>query len=62
MSSEVEGTSCSKDNRKKTCFRWSPFMIDYISAYKSQMAFMRLDFEYDKPRMEAELRVKMAEL
>ena len=37
-------------------------MIDYISAYKSQMAFMRLDFEYDKPRMEAELRVKMAEL
>ena len=62
MTSEVEGTSCSKDNRKKTCFRWSLFMIDYISAYKSQMAFMRLDFEYDKPRMEAELRVKMAEL
>ena len=19
----------------KTCFRWSPFIIDYISAYKS---------------------------
>ena len=62
MSSEVETTSRGKDKRKKTCFRLSPFMIDYISAYKSQMAFMRLDFEYDKPRMEAELRVKMAEL
>ena len=37
-------------------------MTDYISAYKSQMAFMELDFEADKPKMEAELRVMMAEL
>ena len=38
-------------------------MIDCISAYKSQMAFMGLDFEADKPRMNAEeLRVMMAEL
>ena len=62
MSSEVEATFCSKDKRKKMCFRWRPFMIDYISAYKSQMAFMGLDFESDKPRMEAKLRVMMAEL
>ena len=27
------------------------FLIDYISAYGSQMAFMGLDFEADKPRM-----------
>ena len=31
-------------------------MIDYISAYKSEMAFMVLDFETDKPWMEAEWR------
>ena len=33
-------------------------MIDYISAYKSQIAFMGLDFEADKPRMKAEFRAK----
>ena len=32
-------------------------MIDYISAYKSQMTFMGLDYEADKPIMNAELRV-----
>ena len=37
-------------------------MIDYISAHKSQMAFMRLDNKADKSRMNAELRVMMAEL
>ena len=37
-------------------------MIDYISAYRSQLAFMWLDFESDKPRVNAELRVMMAEL
>ena len=37
-------------------------MIDYISAYKSKMAFMRLDFEANKPRMNAELRVMRVEL
>ena len=37
-------------------------MIDYISRYKSQMVFMRLDFEADKPRMKPELSVMMAEL
>ena len=62
MGSEEEVTSCSKDKRKKTCFRWSPFMIDYISTYKSQMAFMGLDFESDKPIMKAELTVMIAEL
>ena len=62
MGSEVEATSRSKDKRKKTCFRWSPFMIDYISAYKSQIAFTGLDIEVDKPRMKAELRVMMVEL
>ena len=44
-----------RKEREKMCFRWSPFMIDYISAYKSQMAFMGLDFKSDKPRMKAEL-------
>ena len=37
-------------------------MIDYISAYKSQMTFMGLDFESDKSRRKAELRVMIAEL
>ena len=37
-------------------------MKDSISAYKSQMAYMGLDYEVDKPRMNAELRVMMAEL
>ena len=37
-------------------------MIDYISAYKSQMAFMGLHFEADKTRMKAELKIMMAEL
>ena len=37
-------------------------MTDYISVYKSQMAFMGLDFAADKPKMKAELRVVMAEL
>ena len=37
-------------------------MRDYISAHKSQMAFMGLDFVPDEPRMKAELRVMMAEL
>ena len=47
---------------KRTCFRWSVFMVDYFSGYRSQMAFMRLDFESDKPRVNAKLRVMMAEL
>ena len=54
--------SVAKIKGKKTRSRWTPFMIDYISAYKSQMTFMGLDFESDKPRMKAELRVMMAEL
>ena len=37
-------------------------MKDYISAYKSQMTFMGLDFEDNKPIMNAELRVMMAKL
>ena len=37
-------------------------MIDHISAYKSQMIFMGLDIEADKPKVNAELRVMMSEL
>ena len=37
-------------------------MLDYILAYKSQMAFMGLDFESGKSRMEVELRVMITEL
>ena len=37
-------------------------MTDYISAYKLQMTFMRLDFGTDKLRMNTELRTIMAEL
>ena len=36
-------------------------MINCISAYKSQMTFMGLDFEDDKLRIKPELRVMMAE-
>ena len=61
MSSEVEVISCSKDKGKK-CLRWSAFMIDYISAYRSQIAFLGLDFEANKPRINADLRVMMAKL
>ena len=56
MSSEVEVISCSKG---KKCLKWSAFMIDYISAIS---AFLGLDFEANKPRMNADLRVMMAEL
>ena len=62
MGSEMEVTSCSEDKGKETCFRWTAFMRDYISAYKSQMAFMELDFVLDGPRMKAILRVMTAEL
>ena len=37
-------------------------MIDYISAFKSQMTFMALDFEVEKVRMKADLKIMMAEL
>ena len=37
-------------------------MVNYISAYKSQIAYMGLDFDSDKPRMNNELRIMMAEL
>ena len=46
MGSEVEVTFCRK-GKGKMCFRWSAFMIDYISAYKLQMAFMGFDFKAD---------------
>ena len=61
MGPEVEVTSCSNE-KGNTCFRKSAFMIDYISAYKSQVVFMGLDFEADKSRMKGELRVMMNEL
>ena len=32
-------------------------MIDYVSAYKSQIAFMGSVLEGDRPRMSAELTV-----
>ena len=62
MGSEMEVTSCSQDKGKETCFRWTAFMRDYVSACKSQMAFMELDFVPDGPRMKPMLRVMMAEL
>ena len=62
MGSEVEVTFCCKDEGKKTCFRCSAFMINYISDYKSQMTFMGLDFEADKLRIKAELAEMMPEL
>ena len=34
----------------------------YITDCRSQMAFMGLDFEVDKPRINVELRELMAEL
>ena len=59
MGSKVEVTSSSKDKEKKTCFRCISIMIDYTPADKSQMTFMGLDIEADKPRMNVELRVMM---
>ena len=53
MGSEVE---------EKNVFKWTAFMIDHISAYKWQMAFIGLDFEAEKPRINTELRVMMAEM
>ena len=47
---------------KKTCFRWTAFMRDYISAYKSRMVFMELDFLSNEARIKAKLRVMMTEL
>ena len=46
----------------KTCCRWSVFMIDSISSYKSQMALVGLDFEANQPKMNAKLSVMMTEL
>ena len=37
-------------------------MINYISAYKSQMTFMGLNFQADKLKIKSELRVMMAAL
>ena len=37
-------------------------MTDYILTYESQMASIRLDFGADKPRMNSEFEVMMAEL
>ena len=37
-------------------------MERFNERYKSQMAFMRLNFEADNPRMKDELRVMIAEL
>ena len=31
-------------------------MINYVSAYKSQMTFIGLDFEADKLRIKADMR------
>ena len=36
--------------------------MDDPSANESQMSFMGLEFEADKPRMKVELRVVMADL
>ena len=55
-------TSCSKDNGRKPCVRLSSFMIDYISAYRSPMAFMWLAFGSDTPRVNDEMRIIMTEL
>ena len=66
MTSEKEVTFSSTIKETKMWFRWSALqieqLIDCISAYKSKMTFMGLDFEADKPRMYSELRVMMAEL
>ena len=46
MGSEVEIILCRK-YKEKSCFRWSAFMKDYISAYKSEMPFVGLNFKED---------------
>ena len=61
MGSEVEVILCRK-YKGKSCFRWSALMKDYISAYKSEMAFVGLNFKEDQPSLNAKLRAIMAEL
>ena len=39
---------------KKNVFQIESFKIDSITAYQSQMASIRLDFEFDKPRMKTD--------
>ena len=51
MDSTVQVISCSKRKGKKPYFRWRAFMMNCISTYKSQRAYMELDFEADKPRI-----------
>ena len=46
MGLEVEVILCRK-YKGKSCFRWSALMKDYISAYKSEMAFVGLNFKED---------------
>ena len=58
----MELTFCGKNKGKKMCFRWRAFMINDISAYKSQMTFMGLNFEADKLKIKSELRVMMTAL
>ena len=73
MSPEKKVTSSKKKKKKKkkrkktkTCLRQNVLqieqLIDCISAYKSEITFVGLDFEADKSRMYSELRVMMAEL
>ena len=47
MGSEVEVTFCSKGKGKKNEFSMERFVMNFISAHKSQMTFMGLDFKAD---------------
>ena len=58
MGSQVEVTYCSEDKRKKRVL--DGVLLWQITSQFTRMTFMGLDFEADKPRIKAQLRVMMA--
>ena len=62
MGSEVEVTSCSNDKGGKNMFQMECFYDRLHFNLQITNGFYGIRFETDKPRMDAELRVMMAEL
>ena len=62
MVSEVEVTSCSKDKGGKNVFQTGCFYDSLHLRLQITNDFYGIDFESDKPRVNAELRVMIAQL
>ena len=61
MGSEVEATPCSKNKRKKKVFQMESFYDGLHLSLQITNGFYWIS-QSDKPRMEVNLRVMMAEL